>query len=154
MFFKIFTEFTGKNLSQSLLFNKVAAPLQVLSSECCKTFKNTFSVNTSERLFLSVKHPYLVNTDALPDNYSLTKFRLSNLQNSLDKNAVSLKKYNNIIKDYLNEGIIEPVNPIQAGRSNPPPHHLRLSTSFSIVTSPKVGISFLTFSFNPFSTLL
>ena len=43
--FSNFSKFTGKNLCQSLYFNKVAG-LQVLSCEICEISKNTFSYRT------------------------------------------------------------------------------------------------------------
>ena len=58
----------------------------------------------------SVKLPFNIDTGVLPDNYSLAKSRLRNLKSRLDKNPALLKNYNNIIKDYLNDGIIEPVS--------------------------------------------
>ena len=58
----------------------------------------------------SVKLPLKIDTDILPDNYSIAKSRLRNLKSRLDKNPVLMKFYNNIINDYFNGGIIEPVN--------------------------------------------
>ena len=101
---------------------------------------------------MSVKHPFQIKADALPDNCSLAKFRLSNLENCLEKNTVSLENYNNIIKYNLNERIMELINPIQDGGGAAPSLY-----QFSPCNSPKVEISpqnFLTFSFNPFLTLL
>ena len=69
-----------------------------------------------------MKHPFQIKADALPDNCSLAKFRLSNLENCLEKNTVSLENYNNIIKYNLNERIMELINPIQDGGEQPPPY--------------------------------
>ena len=62
-----------------------------------------------------------------------------------------LENYNNMIKYNLNERTMELINPVQNKGSNPSLYQL------SPCNSPKVGISpqnFLTFSFNPFLTLL
>ena len=59
-----------------------------------------------------------MNTDAFPDNYSLTKLYLRSFQNGLKKIWVTRKFYNNIIKVNLNEEI-EPINPFKMRGSNP-----------------------------------
>ena len=69
----------------------------------------------------SVKLPFKTNTGVLLDNYSLAKSRLRNLKSCLDKNSELLKNYNSIVNDYLNEGIIEPVNNIDTSDA---PHYL------------------------------
>ena len=45
-----FAKFTGKNMCQSLLFNKVATPAQVFSCEFCEILRRPILRNTSRRL--------------------------------------------------------------------------------------------------------
>ena len=84
------------------------------SSEPESNESNVYSNFLKELKFVdsrySVKLPFNIDTGVLPDNYSLAKSRLRNLKSRLDKNPALLKNYNNIINDYLNEGIIEPVS--------------------------------------------
>ena len=49
----------------------------------------------------------------MPDNYHLTQCRLKGLKRSLDKRVIFhlLAEYNNIIKEYIDEGIVEVVQP-------------------------------------------
>ena len=47
--------------------------------------------------------------EILPDNYQLTQCRLKRLKRSLDKNKILLAEYNNIIREYIDEGIVEVV---------------------------------------------
>ena len=49
--------------------------------------------------------------EILPDNYQLTQCRLKRLKRSLDKNKILLAEYNNIIREYIDEGIVEVVEP-------------------------------------------
>ena len=76
--------------------------------------ENVYSSFLKELKFVdsrySVKLPFKIGTHILPDNYSLAKSRLRNLKSCLDKNPALLKSYNNMINDYLNEGIIDPAN--------------------------------------------
>ena len=47
--------------------------------------------------------------EILPDNYQLTQCRLKRLKRNLDKNKILLAEYNNIIREYIDEGIVEVV---------------------------------------------
>ena len=46
---------------------------------------------------------------SLPDNVYLSKIRLNNLKTRLDKNENLMTEYDKIIKQYINDGIVEPV---------------------------------------------
>ena len=48
----------------------------------------------------------------IPDNYLLAKIRTEHLLTRINKNKPLLKKYDDIIKDYLKEGIVEEANNI------------------------------------------
>ena len=59
----------------------------------------------------------------IPDNYLLAKIRTEHLLTRLNKNKLLLKKYDDIIKDYLKEGIVEEANNIpEKGRVHYLPH--------------------------------
>ena len=89
---------------------------QVFPNYCCEleSNENGYSNFLKELKFVdscySVKLLFKIETGVLPDNYLVTKSCLGNLKSRLDKNPALLKNYNNTINDYLNEGIIEPVN--------------------------------------------
>ena len=57
-----------------------------------------------------MKFHFKIDTGVLPDKYLITKSRLPNLKSCLDETPELLKNYYNIINDYFNEGIIEPIN--------------------------------------------
>ena len=57
------------------------------------------------------KLPFKEHSEILPDNYQLTQCRLKRLKRSLDKNKILLAEYNNIIREYIDEGIVEVVEP-------------------------------------------
>ena len=48
----------------------------------------------------------------LSDHYILAKKRTENLVSKLRKNPEQLRKYDNIVHDYLKDGILEEVLPI------------------------------------------
>ena len=54
--------------------------------------------------------PFKPHHQFLPDNYSIAKYRLYNLKKRLDNNLDLKIEYDNIFRNYLNEGIIEKVN--------------------------------------------
>ena len=54
--------------------------------------------------------PFKPHHQFLPDNYSIAKYRLYNLKKQLDNNPDLKIEYDNIFRNYLNEGIIEKVN--------------------------------------------
>ena len=49
--------------------------------------------------------------EALPDNFNLSKIRLNNLKTRFDKNENLMIEYDKIIKQYINDDIVEPVRP-------------------------------------------
>ena len=59
-----FTKFTGKQLCQSLFFNKVADLTQVFSCEFCEISKNTFFK----------EHLWATASDSLTIEKTVTKF--------------------------------------------------------------------------------
>lgn len=50
--------------------------------------------------------------EILPDNYLLAKIRTKHLLKRLKNNNSLLKNYDDIIKDYLHEGIVKEANNI------------------------------------------
>ena len=56
-----------------------------------------------------VKLPFKEIKEAIPDNFILAKNRLRYLKKRLDKNPDVLNTYDEIIKDYLTQGIVEKV---------------------------------------------
>ena len=64
----------------------------------------TFGNNHYKTKVLIKKH-----SEILPDNFYLPKIRLNNLKTRLDKNENLMTEYDKIIKQYINDGIVEPV---------------------------------------------
>ena len=62
------------------------------------------------------KLPFIENSENLPDNYILEKKRTENLVSKLRKNPAHLREYDNIINDYLKDGILEEVSPTLRSR--------------------------------------
>ena len=56
--------------------------------------------------------PFLENPENLPNNYILAKKRTENLISKLRKNLEQLRECDNIMNDYLKDGILEEVSPI------------------------------------------
>ena len=89
--------------------------------------KETFNSKTfTDQLKFDVKNyvtklPFK-NTDSwIPDNYQLCLKRLESLKRSLDKNHTLLTDYNEIIKNYFENGIIEKVDTLgEPGLTNLP----------------------------------
>ena len=70
-----------------------------------------------------VKLPFTCSKEIIPDNYLLTKTRTEQLMKKLKNNDLLLRSYDNIIKDYLHEGIVEEANDIpEKGRVHYLPH--------------------------------
>ena len=57
-----------------------------------------------------VRLPFKEIKEIIPENFFLAKHRLRYFKKRLDKNPDVLNTYNEIIKDYLNKGIIEKVS--------------------------------------------
>ena len=55
------------------------------------------------------KLPFKEYSEALLDNFNLSNIRLNNLKTRLDKNKNLMIEYDKIIKQYINDGIVEPV---------------------------------------------
>ena len=53
--------------------------------------------------------PFKAFHKPLPENYTLSKHRLSNLKTKLDKNKELKQEYNQVFDNYLKDGIIEKV---------------------------------------------
>ena len=87
-----------------------------------------------------VELPFLKNHHFLPDNFSLCEKRLKKLKEKLDVDADLKKKYNNIMMEQLNLGIIEQiVDPGEAGNVTYLPHREVIRED---KTSTKVRIVF------------
>ena len=62
-------------------------------------------------------------TELVPDNFITSKKRLSSLKHTLDCNQKLREIYDNILKDYEKEGVIEKVNEVcEPGTSHYLPH--------------------------------
>ena len=71
----------------------------------------------------TVKLPFKENHPANPENYLLSAKRLKGLKNRLDKDKSLLQKYDDVIKEQLELGIIEKVDTtIVAGEGTYTPH--------------------------------
>ena len=71
----------------------------------------------------TVKLPFKENHPAIPENYLLSAKRLKGLKNRLDKDKSLLQKYDDVIKEQLELGIIEKVDTtIVAGEGTYTPH--------------------------------
>ncbi len=71
-------------------------------------FENTVKYdNDSKRYF--VAWPWKENPSKLPDNYLLAKGRLQSVVKRLSRDKELMTKYDSIIKDQLQKGVIEPV---------------------------------------------
>ena len=76
----------------------------------------------------SVNLPWKTDGQPLPTHYELSKTRLTYLQQRLQKNKELMKKYDDIIEEQLQAGIVEPVSTANENRVNNPkihylPHH-------------------------------
>ena len=76
----------------------------------------------------SVNLPWKTDGQPLPTHYELSKTRLTYLQQRLQKNKELMKKYDDIIEEQLQAGIVEPVSTENENRINNPkihylPHH-------------------------------
>ena len=76
----------------------------------------------------SVNLPWKTDGQPLPTHYELSKTRLTYLQQRLQKNKELMKKYDDIIEEQLQAGIVEPVSTENENRVNNPkihylPHH-------------------------------
>ena len=88
--------------------------------EIYQNFENDLEF-TGERY--SVKLPFKPMTELIPDNFITSKKRLSSLTHKLYCNQKLKEQYDNILKDYEKEGIIEKVNEVcEPGTSHYLPH--------------------------------
>ena len=76
----------------------------------------------------SVNLQWKTDGQPLPTHYELSKTRLTYLQQRLQKNKELMKKYNDIIEEQLQAGIVEPVSTENENHVNNPkihylPHH-------------------------------
>ena len=72
------------------------------------SFKNELKFNGNR---YETKLPFKEHSEILPDNYQLTQCRLKRLKRSLDKNKILLVEHNNIIREYIDERMVEVVEP-------------------------------------------
>ena len=71
--------------------------------------KNLRFDNRKERY--ETRPPFEDYSEILPGNHNLAKHRLSSLKNTLSKNNDLFNEYAKIIKDFLNEDVVENVPP-------------------------------------------
>ena len=92
-------------------FNKLYDEKEFLKSEddyVVKNFKNSIEFKNNRYITkLPIKKDM---KEILPDNYTVAKKRLGYLQKQFDKNKTLFNDYDEIIKQYLNEGIVEQVD--------------------------------------------
>ena len=73
----------------------------------------------------AVNLPWKSDADSLTDHYDLSKTRLHYLQQSLKKNMDLMEKYNAIIEEQLESGIIEPsLNENKRKQTNSKVHYI------------------------------
>ena len=111
------TTTTNYTVSHTMRFNTKTLNSQLTKfweEESSGTFeKGTFNSKTfTDQLKFDGKNyvtklPFKNTDDGRPDNYQLCLKRLESLKGSLDKDQTSLTDYNEIIKNYLENGIIE-----------------------------------------------
>ena len=75
---------------------------------------------------IAVKLPFKEDHPVIPENYSLSAKRLTGLKNRLDKGKSLLKKYDDVIKEQLELGIIEKVDTTIVAGKEPTYHIVRL----------------------------
>ena len=63
----------------------------------------------SETVVHKTKLPFKEYNEALPDNFDLSKIRLNNPKTRSDKNKNLMVEYDKIIKQYINDSIVEPI---------------------------------------------
>ena len=71
----------------------------------------------------SVNLPWNTDGQQMPTHYELSKTRLTYLQQRLQKNKELMKKYDDIIEEQLQAGIVEPVSTENGNRVNNPKIH-------------------------------
>ena len=71
-----------------------------------------------------VKLPFKDIKEAIPDNFILAKNRLRYLKKRLDKNPDVLNTFDEIIKDYLTQGIVEKVTGLSEHKDPGTVHYL------------------------------
>ena len=96
---KKFAKSIGKNLCQSLFFNKVAGLTcifikketlaQVTSCEFCEIFKNTFLIEHLGRLLLNISKHYVINNSFNPANIDMFKASSRNTVHIISKVNIS-----------------------------------------------------------------
>ena len=81
------------------------------------------------RSWYEVKLPFIGENKTLPDNYLLAKTRAGTLLKQLAKDDALLKNDDSILKEYLQEGIIQKASNIpNKGYVHYLPHHLSFVT--------------------------
>ena len=85
-------------------------------SAVSKFSDNNLNFDDSNRRYVC-RLPFIRNPKELPDNFQLAKIRTLNLLKSLKRDPELLVNYDNIINDYIKEGILEEV-PLDETYSN------------------------------------
>lgn len=70
----------------------------------------TDTIERDENNRYQVKLPFKEDHPIISDNYKLSKQRLLNLLSKLQKQPEILKKYDDVFKEQMQAGIIEPAN--------------------------------------------
>ncbi|KAK5973593.1 hypothetical protein GCK32_022894 [Trichostrongylus colubriformis] len=83
-------------------------PNQNDDEECLNLFNNSILYNDDERRY-TVSLSFKTNPSQLPDNYGLAYSRPCSQLRTLQQNPLYLEKYNTVIVDQLERGIIEEI---------------------------------------------
>ncbi|XGW15203.1 hypothetical protein V3C99_001024, partial [Haemonchus contortus] len=95
-------------------------PTQQDDSKCLQFFNDSIEYNEEEQRYV-VKLPFKFDPSQLFDNFALAFSRLVRLVKSLKNNSSYMMKYNEVIKDQLQRGIIEQVPSMELSK---PSHYL------------------------------
>ena len=77
-----------------------------IKDDVYSSFKKNLTFGNSR---YKIKLPFKEYNEALPDKFNLSKIRSNNLKTRLDKNKNLMVEYDKIIKQYINDGIVEPI---------------------------------------------
>ena len=92
-------------------FNKVFYTennkINEIIDDVCSSFKENFTFRNNH---YKTKLPFKKYNEILLDNSYMSKIWLNNLKTCLDKNENSMAEHDKIIKQYINDGIVEPVH--------------------------------------------
>ena len=112
--------YVNKNVINQFLNSEQLYNFSKKESNSFNEFQNNLKYNGSR---YEVKLPFINLNQLVPDNYLLSKIRTEQLLKRLQENKTLLKSYDDIIKDYLVNGIVEEANNIpEVGYTNYLPH--------------------------------